>query len=134
MITRLIATVVLATVAVGATACSSATETPPPSSDTLPAWIDEVTPRPGAAYAPDSGVSVRYQLPSIDQEVRLIIDGVDVTSVSTEGPDLLRYDTSQGIIDLNTGDHRAEARLVILSADGVETVPVDTYTWTFRLA
>lgn len=117
-------------------ACSTTTDTAStsPGTEPLPTWIDEVTPRPNAAYAPVEGVSVTYRPPGPDQEVRLIIDGVDVTADSLSGTDRLRYDADSGIVPLDVGTHTAEARLVIVAADGVDTIAVDSYTWTFRLA
>lgn len=103
--------------------------------DDQPSWIDEVTPRPDASLAPGEGVSVRYQITDPDHEVRLIVDGVDVTAVSEAGPGFLRYDEADpGPVQLAPGDHSAEARLVTREVAGVDVVTVDSFVWTFRLS
>ena len=104
-------------------------------SEPLPVWIDEITPRSNATFSPIGGISVRYVLTDPETEVRLIVDGVDVTAVSDAGPGLLRYeDDAEGIVRLDAGMHTAEAQLVILPAAGIDTVVIDSYSWVFRIA
>ena len=112
----------------------SDTDGSPQQAEPLPVWIDEITPRANATFSPSSGISVRYDLTEPDTEVRLFVDGVDVTAVSDGGPGLLRYeDNAEGIVRLDAGMHTAEAQLVILPTAGVDTVTVDSYTWSFRI-
>lgn len=100
----------------------------------LPVWIDEITPRANATFSPIGGISVRYALTDPDTEVRLIVDGVDVTASSEGGPGLLRYeDNAQGIVPLDAGMHTAEAQLVTLPTAGVDTIVIDSYSWAFRI-
>lgn len=107
----------------------------PQQAEPLPVWINEITPRANATFSPTGGISVRYDLTDPDTEVRLIVDGVDVTAVSDGGPGLLRYvDDAEGIVRLDAGRHTAEAQLVILATAGVDTVVIDSYTWEFRTA
>ena len=70
-----------------------------------------------------------------DTEVRLIVDGVDVTAVIDAGPGILRYeDNTEGIATLGAGMHTAEVQLVSLPIAGVDTVVIDSYSWVFRVA
>jgi hypothetical protein len=133
---RIVITLVVGLLALVGSACTSSDideglDPPEP----LPTWIDEITPRPNATFSPAEGITVRFDLTDPDTEVLLLIDGTDVTSVSNDTPGFLRYETGdEGIVPLGPGMHTAEAQLVELPTAGVETVVIDSYTWTFRVA
>lgn len=115
---------------------------------TLPSWLDAVEPRPGASVAPDDRVAVRYPLTEPPREIRLEIDGVDVTAVAdlnqnaAENTDLtqtvgeLVYAPDQLAVDapvvLEPGQHRVRAVLV-RTEFGEQSVELDDFSWTFQV-
>lgn len=125
---RLIA--IAAATALLAIACSGESV----GSDELPSWLEEVTPRPDATYAPNQGVSVRFELPTDpDIVTQLWVDGVDVTAAALDGTGLLRYDESSELVRLDEGRHRAMVQRVVIGAFGVDDVVIDSYSWEFRV-
>lgn len=121
---------------VGLTACTTVGDTEIDADDSgqLPSWIDEVRPAPGADISAADGVAVHYRLTDPDHDVRLLIDGVDVTANSVDAAGLLRYtDDGVAIVILGVGEHTAEAQLVTHETAGVDAVITDSYLWTFRV-
>jgi hypothetical protein len=120
-----------------------------------PGWIREVFPSPGAESTGERVVELRYADLEPQQQIRLLINGVDVTVQSLDetqaveqqqepfiGPGQLRYDprrieddmaTGPPLVDLTPGTHTATARLVELPAFGEPLQIVDEYRWTFSL-
>ena len=114
-------------------ACSGGTTDGPVDDTELPTWIDVVTPEPGADATPAQTVSVEFRVTDTDHEVRLLIDGVDVTAGAIASPGLLTYTIDDtGIITIGPGDHTAEVQLVTTRAAGIDGVVIDSYEWTFR--
>jgi hypothetical protein len=120
-----------------------------------PGWIREVYPSPGAEAAVERVVELRYARLEPQQQVRLLINGIDVTVQSLDetqaveqqqepflGPGQLRYDprrieddaaSGPPLVDLPPGTHTATARLMVLPAFGEQLQLVDEYRWTFSL-
>jgi hypothetical protein len=127
----LVGFIVVALMAVG---CASTDPDASTASDDFPSWLEEVTPPPGATYAPNQGVSARFSLPTDpDVVTQLLIDGVDVSAASVDGTGLLRYDEASDLVPLGEGDHRATIQRVIIPSDGLDDVVADSYTWEFRV-
>jgi hypothetical protein len=144
---------------VGAVACgddagedSAVRTTTPNSSDPrLPSWIQEVRPIPGASNSAERAVTLNAGTLEPKEELRLIIDDVDVTSQALVSepvdPDQenrtptmngrLRYDPrdvpGDPLVRLQPGEHSATAELRSRPAFGEPTRVVDAYTWTFVL-
>ena len=64
----------------------------------------------------------------------MLVNGVDVTTYATFEAGKIRYETSDGPVELGSGDHTAEVQRVRLPAEGVDFTVIDSYTWTFRVA
>ncbi|MGE0732208.1 MAG: hypothetical protein AB7O92_29085 [Acidimicrobiia bacterium] len=120
------------------------------SDPVMPDWIQRVRPSPDADTSAERAVSVDAVTLDESQELRLIIDGVDVTaqalvsepsgSAGVDGQpatnDQLRYDprdTSTPLVELAPGDHSATAELRERSEFGAQSVLLDSYTWQFNL-
>lgn len=99
-----------------------------------PAWVQEVIPEPGAVVTVPNAVEVDHAITATDEDVRLIVDGVDVTTYATFEAGKIRYEPSEGPVSLGTGDHTAEIQRVTLPAEGVDFTVIDSYTWRFRVA
>jgi hypothetical protein len=115
---------------------------------TLPGWLDEVQPGDGA-NAVENAVEVGYGELEPGRELRLVIDGLDVTAQldgvdrSADGADVvfprqgrLRYDPrdiERPLVDLDPGEHDAAIRLVELPDFGEQLRTVDEYAWTFTV-
>jgi hypothetical protein len=130
--------VVLVAAALALTGCSGAgaggTDAGPP-----PEWIAGVYPEQGATVAVPDAVEVRHRTLPIDERVRLLIDGVDVTAYADIRDGIVRYDVAQRFVDLGAGRHTATAERVLLPTDDVgfpeDTVDLEvleSYTWEFR--
>jgi hypothetical protein len=101
----------------------------------FPDWVVDVFPEPNATVAVTDIVEVQHRLVDPEHEIRLLIDGVDVTARSEMIDDgTLRYDAKTGAVDLGTGRHAAEVQRVLLPVDEIEGRVVDSFTWEFRTA
>lgn len=80
---------------------------------------------------PDA-VEVDYEIQGTDQDVRLQIDGVDVTVYANVGAGELRYESGSGPVDLGAREHTASVDLVQIEAGGTEEIVVDSFDWQFR--
>lgn len=98
-----------------------------------PAWVEEVVPEPGAVATVPDAVEVDHTITATDEDVRLLINGVDVTTYATFEAGKIRYEAGDGPVDLGTGDHTAEVQRVTLPSEGVDFTVIDSYTWRFRL-
>lgn len=99
-----------------------------------PAWVEAVTPEPGAVATVPNAVEVDHAIAATDEDVRLVINGVDVTTYATFEAGKIRYEASDGPVDLGTGDHTAEIQRVTLPVEGTDFSVIDSYTWRFRVA
>lgn len=132
--------------AIGATACGEeGVETPEPVDTTepaLPAWLVSVEPMPGQRSASLRRVEVQHRVVTDGENVRLSIDGVDVTSYAefgreetVGGPGLLVYDFEQArdFLPLDPGEHTATVDRVRLTGIGEEFEILDSYSWSFTI-
>lgn len=113
--------------------------------DDAPDWITKLYPPPGAETTATRAVQVGYDTLPADREVRLLIDGTDVTVYAQQGPGLLEYDIDQDAapVDLKPGKHEATVELYNVQAGASEGVDsfsaseravIDSYTWEFQLS
>ncbi len=110
-----------------------------------PTWIDKLYPPPGSETSATQAVQVDHNVVEADRQVRLIIDGADVTTYATAtSPGLLEYDVDQAAapIALEPGKHTATVQLMRVtpgSGEGVDSYDpeihetIDTYTWAFTV-
>lgn len=135
----------------GGPAATPPTSTPHDSDPTMPAWVQRVHPPPNASNSPERAVSVDATTVPAGQELRLIIDGIDVTAQAltaepsdTAGIDgqptnngSLRYDprdtAGAPLVELRPGEHSATAELRERSEFGGRSRLIDAYTWQFVL-
>jgi hypothetical protein len=125
-----------------------ATTTTPRTDTARPVWVTSVSPEDGAA-TPDAVVSVGYGVLPPRHEIRLVIDGVDVTSQSLDperlpnaapplfpSPGTLRYEPSaldRPLVMLPPGKHLATVKQVVLPEFGATLTTVDEYDWSFEV-
>jgi hypothetical protein len=103
--------------------------------DGVPEWIQGVVPEPSAVATVPDAVEVDHNLPeATDEEMRLIVDGVDVTTYAEFDAGKLRYESGDGPVVLSSGDHTAEVQRVLLPADQTEFRILDSFSWEFRVA
>lgn len=101
--------------------------------DQMPSWLETVFPEPGAVVTASDAVEVDHNLTATDNDVRLVIDGVDVTTYAAFDAGKLRYESGVGPVVLNNGDHTAEVQRVVLADDEAQFEIVDSFSWEFRL-
>lgn len=104
----------------------------PDVSDRQPDWVETVYPEPGATVAVPDAVEVDHAITSGDEDVRLIVDGTDVTTYAVLEAGKLRYESGDGPVVLGDGEHIAEVQRVTLPAEGVDYEVVDSFRWEFR--
>lgn len=110
-----------------------------------PDWIDKLYPPPGSESSVSQAVQVDHSAIQADRQVRLIIDGTDVTSYATSTtPGLLEYDIDQalGPVELKPGEHTAVVELQRVtpgSGEGADSYDpqvhetIDRFSWTFTV-
>lgn len=113
--------------------------------DDYPDWLDKLYPPPGSETSVTQSVQVDHSAIAADQQVRLIIDGQDVTTyASATTPGLLEYDIdqAQAPIDLAPGEHTAVVQLNRVTpgaGEGVDSYDakvhetIESFTWTFTV-
>ncbi len=99
----------------------------------LPAWLRRVSPVPGASTAGATMVEVEHDLQGPDEDIRLLIDGVDVTTYASLEGGVLVYESGEGPVTLQPGRHRATAQRVSLPVQGAEPVVLESFTWAFSV-
>lgn len=132
--------------AIVAAACGENGVEAPEAVDTsepaLPAWLVSVEPKPGQESAALRRVEVQHRVVTDGENVRLSIDGVDVTSYAefgreetAVGPGLLVYDFEQArnFLPLDPGEHTARVDRVRLTGIGEEFEVLDSYSWSFTI-
>lgn len=131
----------------GAAACTPDQPATPeaPSAAEYPEWIERVYPPPGSEASVEEGVQVLHGVVTPNRAVRLVIDGVDVTTYATQhSPGLLEYDVEEIApeppVELDPGSH--EAMVELLEVDpateegGVDyevLETIDMFAWTFTI-
>lgn len=105
-----------------------------PISEVKPAWVESVIPEPSAVATVPNTVEVNHAITATDEDVRLVIDGVDVTTYATFEAGKIQYEPSEGPVDLGTGTHTAEVQRVTRPVEGTDYRIIDSYTWEFRTA
>jgi hypothetical protein len=132
-LTRQISPVLLvcALLLVGCTEPSDTTEGDDISTS-QPVWVEAVYPEPGATVAVPDAVEVDHTITSGDEDVRLIVNGTDVTTYATFDAGKVRYESGDGPVVLGDGVHQAEVLRVTLPTEGVEFTVLDRFSWEFR--
>jgi hypothetical protein len=94
-----------------------------------------VYPEPGAEGSVGQAIQVDYQVSGPEQNVRLFVDGVDVTIYSTIQPGSLQYDVAQRFapVELDPGPHRAAVELVNEPEQGEAVKVLDRFEWQFEI-
>ena len=101
----------------------------------MPSWVESVYPEPGSTAAVPDAVEVDHELPEgTDIDIRLLVDGIDVTTYATFEAGKLRYESGEGPVTMAAGDHTAEVQQVTLPTKGDEYTVVDSFQWEFRTA
>ncbi|HVM41743.1 MAG TPA: hypothetical protein VM618_13290 [Acidimicrobiia bacterium] len=122
----------------------------------LPSWVEEVSPPPGAELNGGGIVMVNPDVLGLDQEIRLVVDGIDVTAqavgeprreesdaagggvVGPVNPGPFAYDpenTTEPLVPLDPGPHEAEIILVRYpeGIDEGEFEVRDRFRWEFSI-
>jgi hypothetical protein len=109
-------------------ACSSeeTTATPPTGTAGLPGWVVSLSPEPGSSSQANTVVEVRHTIDQPGHEVRLILDGVDVTAGALRGDGILTYEP------LASGPHTARIEHAWLPGAGADLETIDSFTWRFE--
>ena len=132
----------LSVIAAVLTGCGDGDELTVPSAPPLPSWIESVEPQPNAESATFRRVEVRHEVLTGGENVRLFIDGTDVTAYAefgrednVGGPGLLVYDFEQArdFVSLESGPHTAKVERVRLTDLGGQHEVVDSYSWSFTI-
>lgn len=116
------------------------------SKQALPSWLVDVRPDPGVEDSTLKLVEVEHTVQTGGRDVRLIIDGVDVTAFADfgseeriTGPGHILFDpindpqAAETTVTLDAGEHTATAQLVELDEIGGQEQVVDSFTWTFSI-
>lgn len=128
---RLVVSLLLALVVPAA--CNGSTSSDNTTSGSQPNWIEDVVPEPGAVATVPQAVEIDHAVTGPTENVRLVIDGVDVTSYAQFDAGKLRYEDGAGPVELTPGLHTAKAQRVRLpTADETDFQVLDSYTWEFR--
>jgi hypothetical protein len=106
------------------------------SSQPPPEWVSKIFPEPGANTTATRALEVRHDANGPQEGVRLLLDGVDVTTYSEEGRGLLVYDpdAEAAPVELEPGRHSATLQLVRLPEAGEQHEVIDTYEWEFTVS
>lgn len=114
-------------------ACNPATGASAPAP--LPSWLTQLNPGPGATSSGLQVVEVKHNIVT-PEYIRLVIDGVDVTSSATKGPNELDYrPAGQGPVALAPGKHSARVdRMRPVGGGGPDgATVVASYSWSFTI-
>lgn len=104
------------------------------SSGESPTWVEAVVPEPGSVAKVPDAVEVEHTITSTNEDVRLLVDGVDVTTYATFDAGKIRYEGGSGPVPLDSGEHTAEVQRVRLPGEGLDYEVIDSFTWSFRIA
>ncbi len=130
---RLLTALLAAVVALALAGCSPAqSETSSLPTTSVPTWVERVYPAPNSTTAVPDAVEVRHTLQTSQDNVRLSVDGVDVTTYATFGAGKLRYESGAGPVVLSPGEHTATVERVTQPANGTKFQVLDSYSWSFR--
>lgn len=103
-----------------------------------PAWVREVHPAPGAETTGLPEVQVSHEVVGTREDVRLVIDGIDVTQYAGPGQGVLTYkpgdgDEPRAPVELSPGTHRAVVQRVLLPEFGETYKVLDSFGWQFTV-
>lgn len=124
--------------AVLATACAQDPATTV-ADDELPQWVSRVYPPPGAEVATNAEIQVEHNLTAPDEQIRLSVDGTDVTVYSDLDNAELVYDMEdpRSPVVLDPGTHTATIERTRVPEDfdiGVDQVEVlGVFEWEFTV-
>jgi hypothetical protein len=140
---RPVAALFAAVLAIGLLAgCGEDEAAPPAAGEALPTWLESVEPEPGEESAVLRRVEVNYNLQTDGENVRLSVDGTDVTAYAdfgreenVGGPGRLVYDFegNRDVVRLGPGEHTATVELVRLEDLGEQPQVLDTFSWSFTI-
>jgi hypothetical protein len=100
---------------------------------TMPTWLDSVYPTPNSTATVPVVVEVLHRLQSTEDHIRLLIDGVDVTSNATFDVGELKYTSGDGPVVLSPGEHTATVEEVVRPNYGSTFTVLDSYSWSFEV-
>ena len=107
--------------------------TTPEVTETMPEWLESVYPAPGATISVPDAVEVEHNLVrGPDEDIRLVVDDVDVSTYAVFDAALMRYESGAGPVTLGTGEHTATVQRVLLLEEETQFEVVDSFTWQFR--
>ena len=157
----LLVAVSLLTSACGDTTEEAAEDTEAGETAGLPPWLDRIYPADSQVVTATRDVQVDHNVVEPDESIRLLIDGVDVTTYSVEGRGELVYDPDRPIpraeagagsredpaeeatneapladspADLSPGPHTATVqRLRVDPETGSIEETLDEFTWDFTI-
>ncbi len=129
-----LAVVLLALASAGCGEQTPEAETRPAVVD-RPEWLVRVYPPPGSEGTAAATVQVRHELPGAKGNLRLMIDGVDVTAYADVKPGQLTYDpeVAPEVVELTPGQHTARVERVSLPREGAQLRVLDFYQWRFTV-
>lgn len=105
----------------------------------LPAWVERVQPAPNSTSSGVSIVEVSHRVRGNQEGVRLLIDGIDVTTYADISRGLIHYDPSGTLdgqkapVQLDSGTHEAVLQRVELPSFGEQHEVVDEFRWEFTI-
>lgn len=110
-----------------------------------PEWLEKIYPPPDSEISSNQAVQIVHTAIQADRQVRLNIDGTDVTTYALDSdPGLLVYDIDDvaAPVQLSPGEHTAEVQLVRRtpgSGEGTESYDpdvhevIESYSWEFTI-
>lgn len=104
----------------------------------LPEWLREVHPPPGAETTGVPEVQVSHEVVGTREDVRLVIDGIDVTQYAGPGQGVLSYkpgdgDEPRAPVELAPGAHRAVVQRVLRPEFGEPHKVLESFGWQFTV-
>lgn len=105
------------------------------SSEELPPWIEQVRPPPGAESTAIRAIQVVHEPLSEREDLRLLVDGVDVTTYADRRLTVLEFDAAEDAapIEFGPGSHQATVEYLRLPSPGERHEVIDTFTWRFTV-
>ncbi|MFP3915888.1 MAG: hypothetical protein ACLFWM_13500 [Actinomycetota bacterium] len=121
------ALVLLLLMGLAAAACDSGSE-----QASMPEWVESVYPEAGTTVAVPDAVEVDHTVQGIDEDVRLVIDDVDVATYASFEAGKVRYESGEGPVELGGRQHTAEVQRVELPHEGTDFRVIDSFRWQFH--
>lgn len=120
-------TFVIVVVGLLAAACAdTGQDATPPAGNAMPSWIQSIQPSPDSSAMANTVIEVDHSQIDPEHFIRLLVDGVDVTSNATETEDMIVY---RG---LSKGSHTATVEETWLPEFGKQSDVISSYSWSFE--